>query len=184
MKNIKISNAFIRELKPCYDPVEVIPEDELITLKEGVIKYRNSIKNLTDIFWLLLRDEIMSEKELRLFAVWCAREVLKLYENPDPRSVEACNVAERYANGEGSNEDLFNARCDARAAINDDDNPNFDSLYKSSTTAWSTLLTPAWVAACSAINESVREICGWYANSKTKNVLKNEQIDKLLTYFE
>ncbi|HUV93083.1 MAG TPA: hypothetical protein VMV80_08350, partial [Anaerolineales bacterium] len=46
----------------------------------------------------------------RLFAVWCAREALKLVDEPDPRSVEACNVAERYANGEATKEELVAAR--------------------------------------------------------------------------
>ena len=45
-------------------------------------------------------------KTQRLFAVWCAREALKLYDNPDPRSVTACDVAERYANGTATDEEL------------------------------------------------------------------------------
>jgi len=47
-----------------------------------------------------------NDRTARLFAVWCAREALKLIDEPDPRSIEACNVAERYANGEATDEEL------------------------------------------------------------------------------
>jgi hypothetical protein len=38
----------------------------------------------------------------RLSAVHAARQALALIDSPDPRSVSACDVAERYANGEAS----------------------------------------------------------------------------------
>jgi hypothetical protein len=101
-----ISNEIIRKFNPCYDPSKFITdENEELPVKEWVEKYR-SIVPARDIFWLLLRDEFMSEKDLILFGVWCAREALKLIENPDKRSVEACNVAERYANGEATKDEL------------------------------------------------------------------------------
>ena len=55
---------------------------------------------------LLRKVETWNDKTARLFAVWCAREALKLIDNPDPRSVNACDVAERYANGEATKEEL------------------------------------------------------------------------------
>ena len=58
----------------------------------------------------------LSDKDLRLFAVWCARESLKLVDKPDIRSIEACNVAERYANGEATKEELYSASEAASAA--------------------------------------------------------------------
>jgi hypothetical protein len=101
-----ISNKIIRQFNPCYDPSDVIKdENEELTVKEWVQKYRKVIP-AKDIIWLLLRDEFMSEKDLRLFGVWCARELLKLIKNSDERSVEACNVVERYANGEATKEEL------------------------------------------------------------------------------
>lgn len=50
-----------------------------------------------------------NERNARLFAVWCAREALKLVSHPDTRSITACDVAERYANGEASNSELAGA---------------------------------------------------------------------------
>jgi hypothetical protein len=113
-----ISNAIIRKFKPCYDPSDVITdENEELPIKEWVQKYRNVVPT-KDILWLLLRKEFLSEKDLILFAVWCAREVLKLIENPDKRSVEICNVAEKLANGEATQEELL-AVSDAAYAVVD-----------------------------------------------------------------
>jgi hypothetical protein len=105
-----ISNKIIRKFNPCYDPSEVITdENEELSVKQWVEKYKNIVPP-KDILWLLCRNEFLSDKDLRLFAVWCAREALKLVENPDKRSVNACNVAERYANGEATKEELETAR--------------------------------------------------------------------------
>jgi hypothetical protein len=105
----KISNEIIRQFQPCYDPSKVITdENEELTVKQWVEKYR-SIVPAKDILWLLSRKEFLSVKDLRLFAVWCAREALKFVENPDERSVNACNVAEKYANGEATKEELLAA---------------------------------------------------------------------------
>ena len=59
---------------------------------------------------LVRRVDSWNDKTLRLFAVWCAREALKLIDNPDPRSVNGCDVAEKYANGEATEEELDAAR--------------------------------------------------------------------------
>jgi hypothetical protein len=101
-----ISNEIIRKFNLGYDPSEVIKdENEELPIKDWVQKYRDLVP-AKDIFWLLLRREFLSEKDLRLFAVWCAREALKFVENPDERIVEACNVAERYVNGEATKDEL------------------------------------------------------------------------------
>jgi membrane protein involved in colicin uptake len=101
-----ISNEIIRKFHPCYDPSDVIKnENEELSIKDWVQKYRDVVPT-KDIIWLLCRKEFLSEKDLRLFGVWCARESLKLLEDPDKRIVEACNVAERYANGETTKNEL------------------------------------------------------------------------------
>ena len=65
---------------------------------------------------LLRKIETWNDRTARLFAVWCAREALKLIDEPDPRSVSACDVAERYANGEALDDDWAAARDAARDA--------------------------------------------------------------------
>ena len=64
--------------------------------------------------------EGLSDKQLRLFAVRCARRVQHLM--TDPRSVAALDVAERYANGEAKDDELsaaVDAAWDARDAAAD-----------------------------------------------------------------
>jgi hypothetical protein len=46
-------------------------------------------------------------KEWRLFAVWCARKARDLMK--DQRSINALDVAERFANGEATEEELISA---------------------------------------------------------------------------
>ena len=112
----KISNRLIRRFKPCYDPFVIVKdEEEELPVKEWVNKYGTSAP-AKDIIWLLLRKEFMSDRDMRFFAVWCARESLKLVKSPDIRSIEACNIAEKFANGEADGEELSAARAAAADA--------------------------------------------------------------------
>ena len=109
----KITLQQIRDLKPCYDPAKFLPENWTGTVVD--------ILNVNDCpakdrLWVVLREKFIDAKTLRLFAVWCAREALKLIDNPDERSIEACNVAERYANGEATDKELTAAFSAARNA--------------------------------------------------------------------
>jgi len=61
-----------------------------------------------------LNFEGLSDKQLRLFAIRCARRVQHLM--TDPRSIAALDVAERYANGEATDDELSAARDAASAA--------------------------------------------------------------------
>ena len=66
-----------------------------------------------DCLWCL-RSVPEHDREWRLFAVWCARKVQHLM--TDPRSIAALDVAERFANGEATAEELAAARVAAGAA--------------------------------------------------------------------
>jgi hypothetical protein len=173
-----ISNKIIREFNPCYDPSKFITdENEELLVKDWVRKYRNVVP-AKDIVWLLLSEEFLSEKDLRLFAVWCAREALKLIENPDHRSIEACDVAERYANGEATEEELLAARHGAAyAAVNDAARAAYYAARTTSETS---------IAAYAAAYEAARAT--YYAARVTSeaayDAIRSVQLDKLLTYFE
>ena len=59
--------------------------------------------------------ELVSDFVLRLFAVDCARTALvKHSTNPDARSLNACDVAEKFALGRATAAELNSARCAAR----------------------------------------------------------------------
>ena len=62
-----------------------------------------------DRLWFTLRDTYISEKILRLFAVWCFRQTLIFLKDQDQRAIEAANVAERFVHGGATKEELFAA---------------------------------------------------------------------------
>jgi hypothetical protein len=68
---------------------------------------------LDDALWCLRAVE-GCDREIRLYAVWCARQVQHLM--TDPRSLAALDVAERYANGLATDEELRAAYVAAHAA--------------------------------------------------------------------
>ena len=72
------------------------------------------INGLDDALWCT-RAEPQHSRVLRLFAVWCGRQVQHLMR--DSRSLAALDVAERHANGLATDEELRAAWAAARAAI-------------------------------------------------------------------
>jgi hypothetical protein len=106
----------IREHRPCTDGWETLlrtlgktkADDEPVS----IIQILDS-NGLNDALWCLRAVE-GHEREIRLYAVWCARQVQHLL--TDQRSLNALDVAERYANGEASREELVAARRTADAA--------------------------------------------------------------------
>ena len=129
----------LRNLSPCYDPTEIgIPENYRANISRFIKDYRNLTQSKDDMLWVLLRPEFLSDRLCRLFAVWCARKALKLIDDPDKRSINACNVAEKFANGKATKEELAAARDAARAA------------------AWDAARTAAWAAARAAAWDAAR----------------------------
>jgi len=99
---------------------------------------------LDDALWCLHTIE-GCDREIRLYAVWCARRVYHLMN--DPRSVAALDVAERYARGEASDKELSLACAAAEEA--------------SAALAWAApaaaeAAAAAWVAVASAAEEAAR----------------------------
>ncbi len=87
------------------------PDDE--PLPYSVIVESNG---LADALWAC-RASPEHQREWRLFAVWCARQVQPLMK--DPRSIAALDVAERHARGEATDAELSEARKAAAAAYAD-----------------------------------------------------------------
>ena len=103
----------IRDHSPCQEGWEKLlkhlgktkADDE--PLPFAVIVESNGIE---DALWCC-RSAPEYDKEWRLFAVWCARQVQHLM--TDPRSVAALDIAERSANGEVTTKALDAARAAA-----------------------------------------------------------------------
>ena len=96
------------------------------------------------LIWVATRPGVLTDQELRLFAVFCARQVEHL--TADQRSKDAINTAEKFAKGKATREELA-AACDA-------------ARYAARATAWAT----AWAAAADA-DAAADAACdaAWYA---------------------
>ena len=102
---------------------------------------------LDDALWCLRAVE-GHDKEIRLYAVWCARQVQNLMK--DPRSVAALDVAEAYAHG--------NATKDEMAAAGD----------------------AAWAAAWDAAGYAARDAAGAAAGYAARDAARDAQKQELL----
>jgi len=66
------------------------------------------------VVWVATRQGVLPERDLRLFACWCARQVWHLL--TDERSKNAVIVAEKYAVGEATTDELKAACAETWAA--------------------------------------------------------------------
>jgi hypothetical protein len=155
LKYFDIEN--VKSWKPCYDPIK--------HLQPG-IRY-NAVKILEredipaqDRLWVVLRTDLVSEKCMRLFAVWCARQVVK--PDADPRTLNALEIAEKYANGEATDSELSAAYSAANSAA-------YSAAYSAANSA-------AYSAANIAANIAANSAAYIAANSAARQ----KQIEKLI----
>jgi len=171
-----INNELIRSFTPCYDPNEKIAdENETLTIKEWCAKY-DGIIPAKDMLWLLLRNDFFTEKDLRLFSVWCAREALSKIDNPDPRSIAACDVAERYAYGEATEDELSSAFSAA------DFDARSDADFAALSAADSAAIFDARFAADFATRFAARSDARSDARFAAYSAARSAQLSKLLTF--
>ena len=69
------------------------------------------------LLWVATRPGVLTDRDIRLFAVWCARQVQHLM--TDPRSIAALDVAERHASNQATDDELAAARAAAWDAAGD-----------------------------------------------------------------
>ena len=130
----------IREHSPCYYGWEKLlkhlgktkADDEPL----GITTILDS-NGFEDALWCLRAVE-GHDREIRLYAVWCARQVQHLM--TDQRSIDALDVAERYANGQATDGELSAARSVAQEAAWD--------------AAWVAARDAAWAAAWVAARDA------------------------------
>jgi hypothetical protein len=104
----------LRSYNPCYDPSKYLPEDWTGTVLDIV---KNDEIPWDDRLWVVMRNDLVSDRLMRMFAVWCARQVQHLI--TDERILKALEVAERFANGLVTNEELATAGAAAWVAAGD-----------------------------------------------------------------
>ena len=101
---------------------------------------------LNDALWCL-RAVKGRDKEIRLYAVWCARQVQHLM--TDQLSLDALDVAERFAKGEATDDELA--------------------------AAWAAARTAAWTAA-EAAARTAAEAAAWTAAEAAAKVAQEKRL--------
>jgi hypothetical protein len=157
---------YLRSINPCYDPSRHLKEDfrgtALTILRNGDIPPQ-------DRLWVVLRTDLVSEKLMRLFAVWCAREAIKLLPSPDPRLEACCKVSERYATGQATEEERSAAWSAAWSAA---ESAAWSAAWSAAeSAAWSAAESAAWSAAWSAAESAAR--------SAALSAAESAQVEKL-----
>lgn len=111
------------------------------------IRYILDSNELDDALWALRACEQTPELQRaeRLFGVWCARQVQHFM--TDVRSIDALDVAERYANGAATNDELDAARDAAEAALDASRAAALDAAWAAARAA---TRAAAWAAALAA----------------------------------
>ena len=137
--------ADFKKFEPCYDPQERYGDFSgtiLDILKDKRIPAKDRI-------WAATRKGILDDRTLRLFACKCVREVWHLL--TDKRSRKAVEVAELYAVGEATDEELAAAGAAAWAAAG----------AAARAAAWATARdaarAAAWATAWAAAGAAARE---------------------------
>jgi hypothetical protein len=117
------------------------------------------INGIQDALWCC-RAEPQYDREWRLFAVWCGRQVQHLM--TDERSIKALDVAERYANGLATSDELAAARAAASKA------------------AWAAASEAAWAAAREAAWAAARE-AAWETAWAAARAAQSEEFLRIVT---
>jgi hypothetical protein len=120
------------------------PDDEPLALTRIL-----EINGLDDAIWCLNTME-KADREIRLFAVACARQVQHLM--TDPRSLAALEVSERFAKGQATESELDVARATAVAAAAD------ETWAASAAAAWAAARAAAWDANWAASAAATRAV--------------------------
>ena len=125
--------------------------DKHVACQAGKEWALTNCKNMSDVWekakpewllWVATRPGVLPDRELRLFAVFCARQVEHLL--TDQRSLDALTTAERFANGEATLGELAAAWDAACAAAWD------AASDAANDAAWDAACAAAWDAACAA----------------------------------
>ena len=153
----------IRAFKPCEDGwkklLQHLSKTKFDDEPLSIITILDS-NGLSDALWCL-RAVDGYDREIRLYAVWCARQVQHLM--TDPRSIAALDVAERYACGHATEDDLRKARASAEAAryaAEDAARASAGAARAARDAAWDAAEDAAWDAARAAARASAGAAAG------------------------
>ena len=178
-----ITPDLIRGYMPCSDPVLALgyceegdsaPLSEVLRLEYVQIGHR---------IWLATRPGLLPDRILRLWMVRAARRALSLVPAPDPRSLAACDVAERFADGKATEEELVEAKRMAREAWEDLGVATGTSAWFAMAVVWATEpgTTSLWGEAP---EKSLTESAWIWVKVKGRTAERHLQINDLIALIE
>ena len=134
------------------------------------------------LVWVATRRGVLTDTELRLFACWCVRQIWHLL--TDKRSRRAVEVAERFAEGKATQDELTAARAAAWAAAWD---AAWDAARAAAwDAAWAavraTALDAAWDAARAAARDAARDAVSDAARAAARDAARDAVRDAQATY--
>lgn len=167
----------IRKHKPCADGWQKLltylgktkADDEPLSIATII-----DSNGIDDALWCLRVVE-GRDKEIRLYAVWCARQVQHLLK--DQRSLDALDVAERFANGEATGDELEAAWNDAWYAVCDADSAARSVAWAARSAAWAAASAATWIAMASTAARSAAR--GAARASTDRDEMRQRQADEL-----
>ena len=127
-----------------------------------------------DILWAVLREDMIEDRVLHLFACWCAERALiaerEAGHEPDPASWAAVEVKRRWVDGAASDDELEFARAAVRAAAR--------------VAAWETVWATSWNAARAATRAAAWDAARAAAWSIARAAALDEQLRRLVEMLE
>lgn len=189
----------IRRLGPCYDPVTGMNGDGDVVHPGGFITedWTGTALDILKIdacpaedrLWVVLRRGWIDDRTLRLFAVWCVREAQKLVDEPDPRSIAACDVAERFALGAATSQELNAAWSAAEAVAMDAAEDAWDAVWAAAEAAARDAAWAAWTTARDAARAFAEAAArtaraAWAARDAAWDAARDAQIKHLIAMLE
>ena len=112
------------------------------------------------LLWVATRPGVLTDREKRLFAVFCARQVEHLL--TDQRSRDAIDTAEKFAKGEATRKELAAARAAARAAVSSAPWVVAWAAARAAARAADAVSSAPWAAAWAAARDGARD-AAWAA---------------------
>jgi hypothetical protein len=182
----QFTTADIRSWGPCYNPSRYLAETWRGTALDILNDSRIPFK---DRLWVIMRKDLVSEKLMRRFAVWCARQVQHIM--TDKRSLHALDVAEAYVENRWLLDDADYAEaweCELGAAeaatlavawvAAGDAAVAAQAAVRA--VAWVAARDAAWAAAKAVARDGVRVVASWAAARNAAEAAQEQKLREML----
>jgi len=172
----KFTTTDIRSWKPCYDPNRYLAESWKGTVLDILNKNRIPFK---DRLWIIMRTDLVSERLMRQFALWCVQQVK--HRMMDERSLHALDVMEAYAENRFliDDPDYAEAWESERSAARDAAEDAWDEAWEEGAQNTTRHALAAWTAARNAAGVAARD-ASWAAARVVSLATQEQKLYEML----